>query len=139
MLKKLQLGFPIRIGIVGVRISNTIQWNIRIVRIVRIVRISGHFYIKIIIFTNIWPFSRKNHHCLTFFSNFRLEKSSKKALKKLISRNILIFILFFINSNYLGHFWQMFHQFYKGNQFKGKWTIRSLSSKHLCKTITLWK
>ena len=32
----LQIGFPIRIGIVGDRISNTIQPNIRIVRIFRI-------------------------------------------------------------------------------------------------------
>ena len=31
------LGFPIRIGIVGDRISNTFQSNIRIVRITRIV------------------------------------------------------------------------------------------------------
>ena len=33
------LGFPIRIGIVGGRISNTSQSNIRIVRIIRIVQI----------------------------------------------------------------------------------------------------
>ena len=33
------IGFPIRIGIVGGRISNTIQSNIRIVRIIRIVQI----------------------------------------------------------------------------------------------------
>ena len=48
----LLLGFPIRIGIVGGRISNTIQSNIRIVRISRI---SGQFHVK-------WPFSRKNRH-----------------------------------------------------------------------------
>ena len=56
------LGFPIRIGIVGGRISNTFQSNIRIVRIIRIVqisrknslfsRISGQFHIKIVIFTH---------------------------------------------------------------------------------------
>ena len=39
----LQLGFPIRLGIVGGRISNTIQSNIRIVRIFRI---SGQFHVK---------------------------------------------------------------------------------------------
>jgi len=39
----LEVGFPIRIGIVGGRISNTIQSNIRIVRIFRI---SGQFHVK---------------------------------------------------------------------------------------------
>ena len=52
------LGFPIRIGIVGGRISNTIQSNIRIVRIFRIVRISGQLRKKIVIFKNTWPISR---------------------------------------------------------------------------------
>ena len=42
------LGFPIRIEIVGGRISNTMQSNIRIVRIFRI---SGQFHVKIAIFT----------------------------------------------------------------------------------------
>ena len=45
------VGFPIRIGIVGGRISNTIQSNIRIVRIFQIFRISDQFHVKIAIFT----------------------------------------------------------------------------------------
>ena len=39
-----KVGFPIRIGIVGGRISNTILSNIRIIRIVRI---STQFHAKI--------------------------------------------------------------------------------------------
>ena len=49
------LGFPIRIGIVGGRISNTIPLNIRIIRIVRI---SGQFDVifrLLTIFSNRHP------------------------------------------------------------------------------------
>ena len=66
VLAYFMIGFPIRIGIVGGRISNTIQSNIRIVRIIRIVQISrknslflrifGQFHIKIIVFKHFSDF-----------------------------------------------------------------------------------